>query len=89
MIDRPTFFRHVCNSPQNAKLMSRVALNAMLGPKECPLNLEELRFLTPVNRAVVSGFITWAAYQRKIKGPSCLANEEHARSFREIANDLI
>lgn len=89
MIDCFTFFRHICESSQNAKLMARIALNAMFGPKDYPVNLEELRFLSPTNRAVVNGFITWVVYQRKINGPGCLANEEQARSFRDIANELI
>jgi ABC-type uncharacterized transport system YnjBCD ATPase subunit len=59
-MDANSFLAHIQRSDRNRALMARIALNRFLGPMDYPVDISELRFLSPFNRAMTTSFREWA-----------------------------
>lgn len=81
MLPLPKFLDVISFAEQNRRLLARVALNAIRGQVEAPVDISELRKLTPVNRALTEAFLTWS------KGPR--ADEDIPRMSGEATMRLL
>ncbi len=54
------FLQHIERTQQNRALMARIVLNTLGHHQRCPVDLSELRQLSPENRALVNAFEEWA-----------------------------
>lgn len=55
-----TYLDHIHRADRNKMLMVRIILNTMVDAEECPVDISELRRLSPHNRAITTAFQEWA-----------------------------
>lgn len=55
------YMQAIRTTDRNTSLMCRVVLNAMAGSELEPVDISELRLLSPQNRALTSSFLAWAS----------------------------
>lgn len=53
------FMNFVSEQNRNQKLLARIALNVLGHSDKYPVNVIELRSLTPLQRAAVNGLLDW------------------------------
>lgn len=61
------FLRYIECTSKNQCLMARILLNSTGHHDEFPVDVWELRKLSPLNRAVVEGFFAWAENNPKFR----------------------
>lgn len=72
------YMQTIRTTDRNKSLMCRVVLNAMVGNKQEPLDISELRLLSPQNRALTSSFLAWTSSNHNVQPLS----EEQIKSLR-------
>lgn len=65
------FVNHLLDSKQNTQLMARILLNTFGESEEYPVDVHELRKLTPLNFAAVMALMQWAQTSFTFKYEGC------------------
>ena len=75
------YMQTIRTTDRNKSLMCRVVLNAMAGSKQEPLDISELRLLSPRNRALTFSFLNWTSSNHNVEPLS----EERIKSLKAEA----
>lgn len=58
---------YLMEHPRNRRLMARAALNVLGHAKDYPVDISELRVLSPESRAILNAFLQWYVSNRDFR----------------------